>query len=179
MHPAARIAHAQHARLVPGLLNKHNTVANSPPTPTPLPRRPGGLLFEFAGGAEAAAELRELLRRPEELVQHPGHMQKLIGMVDAAKKLISAAHEGDGTPGDGAPDAAAAAAAAAPAVPPTAAVPPVAALPLLKPGASAFHPVPPVVAPPAAKPRKSGSRKRKGGLGAASWRLNELLCVAH
>ena len=54
----------------------------------------GGLLFEFAGGTESAAELRALLRHPEQLVQHPGHMQQLIGMVDAAKKLLTAQPDG-------------------------------------------------------------------------------------
>ncbi|PRW20913.1 hypothetical protein C2E21_8607 [Chlorella sorokiniana] len=57
---------------------------------------PGGILFEFAGGEEAAAELRQLLRKPEQLVQHPGHMQQLIGMQAAPKHRGGRKRKGEG-----------------------------------------------------------------------------------
>lgn len=134
--------------------------------PPSLALRPGGILFEFAGDAEAAAQLRELLRQPEELVQHPGHMQQLIGMVDTARKLLTA------QPGDAAP-----AAPAAPGLHASAGLPHEAAAAAAGghlPG-SAFHLA---AAQPAAAPKHRGGRKRKGAwaegvplecLGATGW----------
>lgn len=83
--------------------------------------------------------MRELLRHPEQLVQHPGHMQQLIGMVDAAKRLLTV------SPGDAAAAAAAATAVAAPAP-------------------SAFTLQLPAAALPAAgaDKKKAAPRKRKG-----------------
>ena len=126
----------------------------------------GGLLFEFAGGASSAAELRELLKKPEQLVQHTGHMQQLMSMVEAAKRLLSS-------------HAAASAAAATsllPAAPP--AIPAATAAggttQVIARQGSAFNLVAPqqqlpavVVSPPSTQGqgtgKRGGGRKRRGG----------------
>lgn len=119
------------------------------------PCPPGGILFEFAGGAEAAAELREMLRQPEQLVQHPGHMQQLIGMVDTARKLLTV------PPGSDAAAGAAVHAAATTGLLHEAAAADGAHMP-----GSAFH-LPAVQHQAATKSR--GGRKRKGTEGEGSW----------
>jgi hypothetical protein len=125
------------------------------------------LLFEFAGSPEKAEELRGLLQHPERLVQRTAHMQELMGMVEAAKKLLVTAAPADP--------------AATPPLPPTA--DPAAALPLplplplpaggagkaansALPVASAMGglqlPAAAAAAQPAATGRRGGGRKRKG-----------------
>ncbi|KAL4451554.1 hypothetical protein ABPG75_007216 [Micractinium tetrahymenae] len=129
--------------------------------------QPGGLLFEFAGGPEQASQLRELLRNPEQLLQHTGHMQQLMGMVEAAKQLLTASDattpplpsSGGPTPAPSLPPMPA----PLPVVPPAPVVPAI-ALAAQRPPGSAFHLLAPQPLPlPVAQPQPTGAGRRGGG----------------